>query len=138
MDALSAELEIIGGDLDGVRRRHDGVRDAVGSLRRRLDGIAERWEARGENAYRISSHRRREEEEEDEEDEREAQGIEREEEDEEEVQRRRQVLRRVEEEEHHTKGTGGTVAMMAREGGRPLTIVSMVEARTVATYVGRN
>ena len=61
-------------------------------------------------------------------------------EDEEEVQRRRQVvvLRRVEEEEeHHTKGTGGkTVATMAKGGRLPLTIVSLVEARTVATYVG--
>jgi len=61
-------------------------------------------------------------------------------EDEEEVQRRRQVvvLRRVEEEEeHHAKGTGGrTVATTAKGVRLPLANVSMVEARTVATYVG--
>ena len=115
MDALSAELESIEGELNGVRRRHDGVRDMVGSLRRRLDGIAERRLAR--ETYAIS--RRREE------------ARERMERDEEEEQRRRQVLR-VEEE--HPTGTGGAT----RTKGGPLTNVSMVEARAVATYVGKS
>ena len=108
VDALSAELEGIGRELDGVRRDHDGVRDMVGSLRRRLDRIAERREAR-ETYLKLRLDEREK--------------IERDEE-----ERRRKVLR---EDEHHM----GMGVAMAKGG--PLMNVSMVEARAVATYVGK-